>query len=87
MSSGFNCEDLARDAKSFTDLKFLRITDMKKGEPVCGLPYGKTEYEYDDSTIYIDISLNTWQIFQDLSTYSKLTKLKQDDSFEWKWDF
>ena len=47
-------EYINRYVGEFTDLKFLRITDMKKGKPVCGLPYGKVEYEFEDSTIYID---------------------------------
>jgi mitochondrial chaperone BCS1 len=40
---------------NFSDLKFLRIIDMKIGKPVYGLPYGKTEYIFNDSTIYINL--------------------------------
>ncbi len=39
----------------FSNLKFLRITDMKLGKPVYGLPYGKVEYEFNDSTIYVNL--------------------------------
>lgn len=38
----------------YSNLKFLKISDMKLGKPVYSLPYGESKYIFKDSTIYIN---------------------------------
>jgi mitochondrial chaperone BCS1 len=39
----------------YSNMKFLRIIDMKLGKPIYGIPYGKSEYIFNDSIVYINL--------------------------------
>jgi chaperone BCS1 len=66
----------------FSNLKFLRISDMKLGKPVYGLPLGKTEYIFNDSTIYINLQKDgkIQNLGTRISYYTKLLISSQSKS-------
>ena len=48
-------EYINRYLGEFSKLKFLKISDMKLGNPIYSIPYGKIEYLFNDSIIYVDL--------------------------------